>query len=64
MENFQKIKNEIIHQLVVCQYDGDLSDIGNEIGIVIGQHLDDENTLNDFIMGLKHGISLADGTHP
>jgi len=42
----------------------DISDIGNEIGIAVGKHivklgLDKE----DFIHGIKHGISLEDGTH-
>ena len=43
---------------------GDLSDIGNEIGIIIGEYLDEKNTVEDFISGLRHGISLVDGTHP
>ena len=38
---------------------GDLSDLGNEIGIVIGN----EKNINEFISGLKHGISLSNGTH-
>jgi hypothetical protein len=42
---------------------GDISDIGNEIGIALGQYLSTEEQLNDFIAGLKHGISLTNGTH-
>ena len=45
----------------------DLSDIGNEIGFIIGKHIDSNKIgfeLDDFIRGLKHGISIANGTHP
>jgi len=63
MENFDEIVGEIISQLASIEYSGDISDIGNEIGIVIGDKFDKDNTLNDFISGLKHGISLTDGTH-
>jgi hypothetical protein len=65
MENFGKIINEIDMQLSIASnsYEGDISDIGNEIGIVIAKHFDKDNTIEDFIMGLKHGVSLTDGTH-
>jgi hypothetical protein len=63
MEDFVKIKEEIKAQLDKANYAGDLSDVGNEIGIVIAKFFDEENTVNDFISGLKHGISLTDGTH-
>ena len=44
---------------------GDLSDLGNEIGIVIGQYTDDKMGYEkgDFIAGIHHGISISDGTH-
>jgi len=42
----------------------DLSDLGNEVGLVLFDFLNENNmTLEDFISGLKHGISLRDGTH-
>jgi hypothetical protein len=63
MENFDKINNEIISQLKSINYSGDLSDIGNEIGIIIAKYFNEDNTVDDFIHGLKHGISLTDGTH-
>jgi len=63
MENFNKIKQGIIYRLGNIGYDGDLSDMGNEIGIIIAKYFDKENTVDDFIHGLKHGISLTDGTH-
>lgn len=61
-------KNDLIIEQIICQlqeihYDGDISDIGNEIGIVIGKHVN-EDELKDFIMGLRHGVSLSNGTHP
>ena len=63
MEKFNIAKSEIREQLDKINYYGDLSDLGNEIGIVIAKFFDEENTINDFISGLKHGISLTDGTH-
>jgi hypothetical protein len=44
---------------------GDIGDIGNEVGFKLGSILknlnDDE--INDFIHGFKHGVSLTNGTH-
>jgi len=44
---------------------GDLSDVGNEIGFIIGKYISKEMGFEkeDFINGIKHGISLIDGTH-
>jgi hypothetical protein len=44
---------------------GDLSDLGNEIGIVIGQYTNDGMGYekDDFISGVRHGISISDGSH-
>jgi hypothetical protein len=63
MKRFNVAKFEIEERLAQIDYTGDLSDLGNEIGIVIGKYLDKDNTVEDFIRGLRHGISLADGTH-
>jgi hypothetical protein len=63
MKNFNKVVEEIILRLSNIEYKGDLSDIGNEIGIAVGECLDKDNTIEDFIHGLKHGVSLIDGTH-
>lgn len=43
----------------------DMSDIGNEIGICLGKYIKDEMgfEIEDLISGIKHGISLAKGTH-
>lgn len=44
---------------------GDLSDLGNEIGIIIGQYTNDKMGYekDDFVSGIRHGISISDGTH-
>ena len=64
MDNFIHILNRIKTQLEKVNYDnGDISDVGNEIGIVLGEFITTDEELNDFITGLKHGISLTNGTH-
>jgi hypothetical protein len=42
---------------------GDVSDVGNEIGIVLGDFIHTESELQDFIHGIRHGMSLTNGTH-
>lgn len=39
----------------------DISDIGNIIGIKLAEK--DLEEANNFLAGVKHGISLIDGTH-
>lgn len=66
MIKFEQVKQEIIDKLSEVKYYGDLSDIGNEIGIVIGKYITLEEPgydLNDFISGVEHGISLTNETH-
>ena len=64
MTEFEKISSSLVISLANISYkNGDISDIGNEIGVAIGEHLSTEEELNDFISGLKHGISLKNGTH-
>ena len=64
MDNFTHILTQISESLSKVSYDnGDLSDVGNEIGIVLGDFIHTESELQDFITGLKHGISLTNGTH-
>jgi hypothetical protein len=68
MSAFDNIKKDVKTQLDKIDYQGDLSDIGNEIGIAIGKYVHEEESdsgwdLSDFIHGVKHGISLAKGTH-
>jgi hypothetical protein len=58
-----ELRDAIVSQLNNIQYPSyDESDLGNEIGIVLGMSLNQE-LIETFIMGLKHGISLSHGTH-
>ncbi len=51
-------------EILEVNYDnGDMSDIGNEIGLVLGEFITTESELQDFIHGIRHGISLTNGTH-
>lgn len=64
--DFQKILRHISSELSNIPYDnGDISDLGNEVGIAIGTILSDisEEEINDFVIGVRHGISLMNGTH-
>lgn len=67
MNKFKTAYLDIIDSLNNIKYDnGDLSDIGNEIGIVIAKYFSDEDfgwDKDGFLSGIKHGISLTDGTH-
>jgi hypothetical protein len=66
MDKFEKVIEDLKEQLSKITYNGgDLSDVGNEIGLVIGKHLKEESGYEkeDFISGLNHGLSLIDGTH-
>jgi len=58
-----ELRDAIVAQLNNIQYPHyDESDLGNEIGIVLGMSLNQE-LIEAFMMGLKHGISLSHGTH-
>jgi hypothetical protein len=63
--NFKEINSNISNHLQLIQYIGDLSDIGNEVGIAIGNSLENMNSdeIDLFIAGFKHGVSLTNGTH-
>lgn len=65
--NFKNISEEISGSLSNLGYDnGDVSDIGNEIGIILGKYINEKEMgweLDSFISGIKHGISITDGTH-
>ena len=64
MTEFEKIMDKLSISLGNVSYrNGDISDVGNEIGVTIGEYLSTEEELKDFISGLKHGISLKNGTH-
>ena len=60
----EKIMDNLISRLQDVGYPSyDISDIGNEIGIIIAEQDLEDMTTQDFISGIKHGISLVDGTH-
>lgn len=64
MDNFQHILKQISESLSKVSYDnGDLSDVGNEVGIVLGNYITTKQDLKDFVHGLRHGISLTNGEH-
>jgi hypothetical protein len=61
MTDSSKIIKEIVIQLNNFTFKGDISDVGNEIGIVIGKY--NKEDIKSFMFGLNHGISLSNGTH-
>jgi hypothetical protein len=63
--DFKEINSKISEHLQLVKYNGDLSDIGNEIGISIGNSLVNMNKdeIDLFITGFRHGVSLTNGTH-
>jgi hypothetical protein len=63
---FKKTLTDISLRLPTIQYDnGDISDIGNEIGIAVGFVIENmtQEEISDFISGFRHGVSLTNGTH-
>jgi hypothetical protein len=67
INEFKKVSLEISERLSALPYDnGDVSDIGNEIGIILGKYISDNLfgwEKDDLISGINHGISIANGTH-
>lgn len=64
--NFKETLTLLSQNLPSVLYDnGDLSDIGNEIGFQLGSILPNmtDEEIRDFMMGFKHGVSLTNGTH-
>jgi len=63
---FQEVLNKLGAGLTKVPYqNGDLSDVGNEVGFILGSILPkmNEEEIRDFIMGFRHGVSLTNGTH-
>ena len=63
--NFNDVLTEISVRLTTVTYQGDLSDIGNEIGYMLGNIIPNMNQeeIDTFITGFKHGVSLTNETH-
>ena len=58
------LSSKIDEKLKDIKYQGDISDLGNEVGYCVGKVLNmNEQDTNDFITGIKHGISLTNETH-
>jgi hypothetical protein len=64
-EDLSYIGNGCKEQSQRISYDGDISDLGNELGIIIGYRYKDINgdDIESLINGIRHGISLTNGTH-
>lgn len=66
MNKFKKVCFEISERLYNLPYDNaDLSDVGNEIGIIISKYFNDDHSWDkeSFISGLNHGISITEDPH-
>ena len=64
--DFKKTLTKLSVELPKVKYNnGDLSDIGNEVGFQLGSILKDmtKKEIRDFIFGFRHGVSLTNGTH-
>lgn len=50
---------------IYIKFDGDLSDLGNQIGLNVGHYIGDKlgYEKDDFIHGFNHGVSIIDGSH-
>jgi hypothetical protein len=64
----QDIASELVEHLQKSRIPqgSDLADLGNEIGVLVGKYTDRNKLgyeLESFIAGIRHGVSLADGTH-
>ncbi len=66
-ESFKTIINELSERLSLVEpySNADLSDLGNEIGFILGDIIPNLNgdNIENFVTGFKHGVSLTNGTH-
>jgi len=64
--NFKEVFEQMCQTFDEIRYmNGDISDVGNEIGYALGKVLENlqEDEIKDLIHGIRHGISLTNGTH-
>jgi len=64
--DFQNLLKSVSSKFKIVTYNnGDISDLGNEIGIAIGKSIENikDHEISEFIFGIKHGISLTNNTH-
>jgi hypothetical protein len=59
------IANSLKESVDRMEHTGDISDLGNEIGLRIGSRYENmtQTDINELILGIQHGISLTNGTH-
>ena len=64
-EILKNIINELDTRRDTLKYIGDISDLGNEIGLIIGKQYPNMTPveINELMIGLRHGISLTNSTH-
>lgn len=64
-EVLQKVATELNNRKIPSNYVGDISDLGNEIAYAVGNVVTNmtERETEDFIHGIRHGISLTNETH-
>ena len=62
---FENLIEDLNQRQKEINYIGDISDMGNEVGISIGMIYPNmnPNEIEEFIHGIRHGISLTNGTH-
>jgi hypothetical protein len=64
-----KVMDQILKEFELhksdIDYVGDISDLGNEVGFIVGRVFNKmtDSEINDFIIGFSHGVSLTNGTH-
>jgi hypothetical protein len=59
------ITDSLKERALEIKYIGDISDLGNEVGITVGEFYKNmnENEIELFIQGFRHGVSLTNGNH-
>lgn len=76
-DDFNKLCERLLHKnidtniikiglVIYIKFNGDLSDLGNDIGLNIGEYIDKDRLgyeKEDLISGIYHGISIVDGSH-
>lgn len=64
-EDLNTVTSNLKAVVDTMNYEGDLSDFGNEVGFWLGKHYENmtEDEIKMFIVGFKHGVSLTNGTH-
>jgi len=64
-DTIRRLSVILAERVGTLSYTGDMSDLGNEIGIAVGTMLPGitEDETWDLIAGVRHGLSLTNNTH-